>query len=78
MKKKTIIIIIIVLVLVILFFPKSCGGVGGIGGPVLKIDCPCVGIKANSLLNVFIMDASKKVCYGICLNNKCEREIINP
>ena len=69
---------IIILIALIFFFPKSCGGVGGTGGPVTSIDCNCFGIKGPSLMNRYITDASITSCYGICLKSTCETTIIYP
>lgn len=77
MNKNLLIVLIIILILLgIFFFPKSCGGVGSL--PATAIDCPCIGIKADSPMNKYTLDFSAKVCYGICLKSKCENYSLNP
>lgn len=85
MRKATIILIVILAVLTLLilfFFPKSCGGIGGIGGPVTSINCNCIGFKGEPLLEIIfnaqVLDASPISCYGVCLKQTCKTETIWP
>jgi hypothetical protein len=39
--------LIIVLALLIFFYPKSCSGSEGIGGPISTTTCDCLGFKAQ-------------------------------
>ena len=68
-------IVILILILVVFFFPKHCGGSGGVGGYSTQTTCSCIGIEASSLLNRFITDYSYTSCYGICLKNTCEKKV---
>ncbi len=69
---------VILAALIIFFFPKSCGGRGGIGGQATSMDCKCIGISAPSLMNRFVLDASFTSCYGVCLKNTCKTKVVNP
>ena len=55
-------LIIILIILVGFFYPKSCGGYGGINPQGIK--CDCIGKKYHNYLHT--------ECYGICLKNTCE------
>ncbi|MCX6749910.1 MAG: hypothetical protein NTZ83_00465 [Candidatus Pacearchaeota archaeon] len=67
---------LIILVVLIFLFPKSCGGSGSTNLYVGTTDCSCFGIKGDSLMNRWTMDASTTSCYGICLKSTCETTII--
>ncbi|MEK6872701.1 MAG: hypothetical protein AABW90_01660 [Nanoarchaeota archaeon] len=71
-------ILLLLFILLVTFFPKYCGGVDGIGGPVTSIDCSCVGIKGQSLFELLggrITDASETSCSGFCLKSTCKTTI---
>ena len=78
MRKSTIILIAVLvlalIVLIIFFFPKHCGGSGGLDGPIRIINCKCFGFKADK----YVLDASYTSCYGICLKNTCETTTVPP